>query len=151
MGQNNSANNQHGYALTPLAEPIFTIPSARIPLRNKNLGRFEAALIERMDPVLARYPSAYGFDFASQPGLARRLKNELTLRVPVPLRGPLRQIQQRYLSREEWPFYLRGDYFERIFGDRPLEMSRYIDVEGIRNVGLLKRVLAIELLLTDRF
>jgi asparagine synthase (glutamine-hydrolysing) len=151
MGQNNSANAQNGYALTPLAEPEFTVPSARIPIGRKNLGRFEAAIIQRLDPVLARYPSAYGFDFASEPGPKARLRNWLTLQVPVALRGPIRQAQQRYLSRRELPFYLRGEYRRRLVGDGPLEVSRYIDVDRIRNPDLLRRVLAIEILLTDRF
>lgn len=151
MGQNNSANSQHSYALTPLAEPIFTIPSASIPIPDKNLGQFEAAVIKQIDPALSRYPSAHGFDFSGPPGPIPRLKNWMTLHVPIGLRGPIRQVRQRYLSRSKWPFYLQGEYYERIFGKGPLEVSRYIDVEGIRNVGLLKRVMALELLLTDRF
>jgi asparagine synthase (glutamine-hydrolysing) len=85
-GRNTSVNNAFGNALTPFIEGPLVDAAAAVPIRFKNHGRFEAALINAVSPALARYPSSYGHDFAGPVPLKRRLKDQLTLRRPPFLR-----------------------------------------------------------------
>jgi asparagine synthase (glutamine-hydrolysing) len=66
MGRNNSVNNKIGFALTPFITQSLIERALRLPLRQKNTGRFEARLIREINPRLAAYPSAYGHSFAER-------------------------------------------------------------------------------------
>ncbi|MFC1835580.1 hypothetical protein ACFL2Q_12715 [Thermodesulfobacteriota bacterium] len=151
MGQNNSCNNVLSYALTPLAEPVFSIPSSSIPLRYKNLGLLEAAMIRRIDERLASHKSIYGGDFLHPVPFKYKLKEFTLIRFPIALRPPVIRFAEGWMARTPIPFYLSEEYVGEILDWNSLEISRYMDVEKLRNHGMLNRALTAELVITDRF
>lgn len=86
MGRNNSLAGRYGAFLTPLVHPRLVPLAASLPLRWKNFGRLEAAVLASLSPRVAAGPSAYGFDFSSGPTTAYRLKVSTTLYRPVAVR-----------------------------------------------------------------
>jgi asparagine synthetase B (glutamine-hydrolysing) len=67
LARNNSVANRVGYYWTILLEPELIRQSLNYPLAWKDYGRLEARVIAILQPKLAAYKSAYGFDFASGP------------------------------------------------------------------------------------
>ena len=81
-GRNGSVNSRFGHSLTPFLEADLIARALRIPLRRKNHGRFESALIRASDASLAAYPSAYGHDFSGAPSVRRHVRDYLTIARP---------------------------------------------------------------------
>jgi asparagine synthase (glutamine-hydrolysing) len=154
MGPNNSSNNVLSPAMTPFAEPSLTMPSSELPHSVKRNGVFQAGLIRRLDPRLARYPSAYGFNFYDprrSPGwraavdrLRRGASLAPWLRARIPARRP-----PRVPTHRRMPFYLRRDYIDRVVGRRALRIADYMRVERIRDPDALNRALTVELVLGE--
>jgi asparagine synthase (glutamine-hydrolysing) len=130
------------------------MPSSELPHSVKRNGVFQAGLIRRLDPRLARYPSAYGFNFCDP-------------RAPQGWRAAVDRLR-RGASRAPWrrgrspapapppapthqgmPFYLRRDYIDRVVGRRALRIADYVHVERIRDPDALSRALTVEFVLGD--
>lgn len=94
MGQNNSLAVRSGPFQTPLVTPRLVSFAAAVPMATKEFGRLEAAVIRRLDPEVARGPSAYGFDFSEGPGWRHRFNSRLTLHRPIPLRHQSVRVQK---------------------------------------------------------
>lgn len=148
MGPNNSNNNALSFAMTPFSEPVLTIPSSTLPHSVKHNGAFEAALIRRLDPNLARYPSVYGFNFYDPipRGIAPGGRRGVLGRFPrfARLWG-----RRRTETAHALPFYLRQEYVEEVVDSRALRVSEYVHVDRIRDVDMLNRALTVELVLAD--
>ncbi len=142
-GANTAINNQWGPSVLPFMEPRFVFPSYGIPIRFKEQGRFNAALIRSLDPALARYPSAYGWHFGGSPPLAARLRTRIQQQVPIAWR--LSRRRQRYLGRS-MPYYLSAPYLEELFGGRELAIREYLDPDRIHDPNKRARALTAELL-----
>ncbi|MBN2434250.1 MAG: hypothetical protein JXK07_03170 [Spirochaetes bacterium] len=152
MGPNNSSNNLISYAITPYAEPIFTIPSYNIPLPYKESGKFEAKLIKIINPKIAKYSSGYGFNFFDPIPFFAKLNNFLNVYRPIFLRPHIRDANQRISKKRiSIPFYLKDRYIRSVFDTKVLEVRRYVHIDRIPNYEILNRALTVELLLTDRF
>ena len=131
-GRNTSVNNRFGWALTPFVERRTVASAVDVPIAFKNHGRFEAALINAFSPSLARYPSAYGHDFAGDVPLKRRIKDQLTLLRPPLLRRYAFRIKARMqppAQDDAGPVMAGADRpvipaDARIFPDRPRARSR---------------------------
>lgn len=141
---NTAINNQWGPALLPFMEPRFVFQSYQIPIREKELGRFNSALIRSLDPALARYPSAYGHDFAGPMPLKLRLRTLVQQQVPVSWR--LSRRRGRYRGRTQ-PYYLGASYCEALFGKRPLAIREFLDPDRIHDPIKRARALTVELLI----
>jgi asparagine synthase (glutamine-hydrolysing) len=143
MGRNNSLNNRLGYAVTPFIEPALVAAAAKIPLRYKNHGRFEAALIAAADPALARYPSVYGPDFASPPSWRQRLKDWATYARPT----WLRRYSFRYKTRARpRPALLSAPYLEQAVDPALPRMRRFFRPERMHGNEQFARVCTLEYL-----
>jgi len=145
MGKNNSINNRLGYALTPFIDYPVVQKSVRIPLTFKNSGRFEAAMIRRVSPALAAYPSDYGFDFVQGAGVKQRLKDRMTLARPPMLRRYLYRIKSRRRA-DSRPYWLSTDYVEQVMDRKFPYMSRYFALERNRDMERLNRIYTLEYL-----
>lgn len=75
--RNNSLAARSGHFLTPLLDPQIVKASARLPMHWKDYGKFEAKLIARLNPSLARFPLAYSFSPEQGPPAGYRLKTWL--------------------------------------------------------------------------
>lgn len=83
----NSIAARCGHFLTPLVDPEMVRLSQALPLHWKDFGRFEAALLARLDPALAAIPLSYGFAPANGPSWPYRAKMWLQHRRPPWLRA----------------------------------------------------------------
>ncbi len=150
MGFNTSIQNLRSYALIPLAEPVFAYSSFSIPFKQKELGGFEAALIRRLNPKLAAYDSAYGYNFSSKPTGVTAVKNSLMLNLPVSAQRFLRKF--RYAcSRLNMPYYLQQDYIDSVVPADDALLNEYFILDNIRNPLMLSRIQTVNLVLSDPF
>lgn len=85
--RNGSLAARCGHFLAPLADPEMVRLSQALPLRWKDYGRFEAALLARLDPVLGSIPLSYGFTPADGPAWPYRVRMWLQHRRPPALRA----------------------------------------------------------------
>jgi asparagine synthase (glutamine-hydrolysing) len=142
-GRGTSVNNQFGSALTPFIEHAIVVGAAPVPIRFKNHGRFEAALIEALSPSLARYPSCYGHDFAGEVPLKRRFKDQLTLRRPPFLRRYAFRLKARLLPTTGGQDASR---YRDVFDPSLPALSRYFRVEKVDDAGQFARLCTLEYL-----
>jgi len=142
-GRNTSVNNRFGWALTPFVERPTVASAIDVPIAFKNHGRFEAALIQAFSPSLARYPSAYGHDFAGGLPLKRRLKDQLTL-----LRPPLlRRYAFRIKARTQPPAKDGADRSWQAVIDPSFPLMRqFFRIDRVRERGQFLRICTLEFL-----
>jgi hypothetical protein len=143
-GRNTSVNNRFGWALTPFVERTTVASAIDVPIVVKNHGRFEAALINAFSPSLARYPSAYGHDFASDVPFKRRIKDQLTL-----LRPPLlRRYAFRIKARMQPPARDDADRSWQVVVDPSFPVMReFFRIDQVRDRGQFLRICTLEYLL----
>jgi hypothetical protein len=153
MGINDSINNQFAYSLTPYTDIRFIIDSFDIPIKYKNIGIFEAAIIKSIDPVLAKYPSEYGFNFFDPLKSSTKIKYFFEINLPIFLRPFIRKhfLNRGTIDKNKFPFYFKKNYLNKIFLFDHLTISKYFNIDKIDDPEILSRALTAELLLTDRF
>ncbi len=150
MGYNTSIQNVRSYALIPLTEPVFAYPSFSIPFKQKENGVFEAALIRRLNPKLAAYDSAYGYNFSSNPSTMVAFKNSLMQNLPVSAQRSLRKLRYS-CSSLNMPYYLQHDYIDSVGPIDGLLTDEYFNLESIRDPLMVSRLQTINLVLSDPF
>ena len=119
FGREISLVARHGAYLMPFLEPGVVAAALRIPLADKNLGRFESALLADIDPKLASYPSAYGHRFTEEPTTGQRW-SEWSTRARAP-----------WLRRQSYALRRRfGEAMDDSHGGllSPLYLGRAIDL-----------------------
>jgi hypothetical protein len=143
MGRNNATAARIGAFMTPLVTPGLVRLAASLPLRWKDFGRLESALIHALSPRVAAGPSAYGFSFADGPGRAYRWKTRLTMARPLWLRSRSMDVQ-RLLGRArataapaEW---------REALGDEP--QTHGLDPRALNHIDQVNRQLTLHALLS---
>jgi asparagine synthase (glutamine-hydrolysing) len=116
--------------------------TAEIPIRFKNHGLFEARLIARLDPSIARYPSAYGYRFSDSPPLRHRARNWLTLFRPPWLRRYSYRL--RFSRQRPLPDYLARVYLDQLMDSSMPYMRRYFHPERLHDADAFNRVATME-------
>ncbi|CAK0772530.1 conserved hypothetical protein [Gammaproteobacteria bacterium] len=144
-GRGASILNQYSNALLPFCDARVFCESFGIPLNYKSAGRFEAALIARIHPSVAAYPSNYGHDFLGGVKISNRLLDEIKIYTPISLRPSLRRLISRRASF--LPYFFDKNYIDLIFGNKEFHMMEYVDIYDIKDAEMLSRVLSIEYLL----
>lgn len=148
FGREISLVGRHGAYFMPFLEPSLTAHGLQIPLRLKNNGRFEAALIAELDPALANHPNSYGYRFSEPPTANARWKEFSTRIRPVALRRRTYAIRRRLGA-------VRHDHFGGLLGDewlgRVLDldfpfMRRFFKVENVADPALYRRIATLEYL-----
>lgn len=147
MGVNNQVNNMFASTLTPYAEPAFAEQSYDLPIRYKNNGVFQAAIITAVDPRLASYTSSYGYNFTEPLPAKQRAAGFAKRNVPVWLRPQLRKRYRQFASSK--PYWLSDEYVGTILDLKQMTVAGHISIDGIRNMDMLSRVYSVELLLHD--
>jgi len=113
----------------PFCEHAVAREAANIPVRWRTHGMFQSRMLERLDPRLAAYPSAYGHSFVEPPTWRHRLSDGVSLYRPAWLRRYSFRMK-RALSRRPDP---RSGYFAPAFLGRTIDlafpvMSRFFDM-----------------------
>lgn len=140
-----SNHNQLAYFLLPFTEPRFIFQSFDIPFKYKNHGRFQSALIEMIDPRIARYNSIYRKTFINPPPLTTTMWEKLQQNIPIRLRPIIKfHIKQRSL-----PYYLGNEYITQIFDTDRMFVQEYVDIQKIRNPAIMARALSVEMIFNE--
>ena len=136
-------SNRFGPALTPFFETGIVRAALAVPLRHKRFGRFEAAMIERLNPDLAAHPSGYGHPFCGSIPLKRRLKEWSSVARPPELRRYAYRLKSRW-ERPDPPYYLSARYLEPILGRDFPYMSNFFRTAVLVDPPQKKRLCTLE-------
>jgi asparagine synthase (glutamine-hydrolysing) len=146
MGRNNSVNNRFGYALTPLVDLTLSLLATSIPISLKNAGRFASALLNDIDENLAKYSSAYGFDFHRSAPISKQVSTHLNNHRPIWLRKKsfaIKRLIRRNFSADSWIDSL--ELRELLDTDRPWTRKYFLH-DQFRDEGQLQRLWTVEYL-----
>jgi asparagine synthase (glutamine-hydrolysing) len=149
FGREISLEARYGPYLMPFLDHRVVAEAMTLPMALKNAGRFEAMLLEAIDPILARYPSAYGHDFATPPGAKHRFSEWSTRIRPAWLRRHSYALRRKLRPiADEHGGLLGDDYLRRVVDLEYPAMRRYFNVDRIGDSGLMRRIACLEYLAT---
>lgn len=144
-GREISLEGRYGAYLMPFLDRDVVAEAMTLPIGLKNAGRFEARLLESIDPELARMPSAYGHDFAAPPDFRHRFEEWATRVRPVWLRQRSYAIRRRLgPMADEHGGLLDEDYLGRVVDLDFPAMRRFFRIGTIRDSGLMRRIANLE-------
>ncbi len=147
FGREISNEARFGAYLMPFLDHRVAAEAMTLPLHLKNAGRFEAALIDAIDPALARQPSAYGHSFAEPPNRAHRWSEFNTRIRPAWLRQKSYAIRRRMGPLvDEHGGLLTPEWLGRVIDLDFPAMRRFFRPEEIGDSSLLRRVANLEYL-----
>jgi|GEM_PF-342010 len=135
---------QGGYFM-PFFDRAVVEQALTLPMAQKNLGRFEAALLTRLDPKLARHASAYGHSFDAEPTRGH-VMSELSTRLrPVWMRQHSYALRRRLgPMADEHGGLLTPIYLGRVLDLHFPHMRRFFRVRSIADSGLYRRLATLE-------
>jgi hypothetical protein len=147
FGREISLEARCGAYLMPFLDQQLVVEAMTLPLGLKNAGRFEAMLLNAIDPALARLPSAYGHDFAGPPSLGHRFGEWSTRIRPVALRQRSYALRRRMGPvADEHGGLLSGDFMGRVVDLDYPAMRRFFRPERITDSGMMRRIANLEYL-----
>lgn len=141
-GRDATLNLRFGRMFFPFMQAQLIDGTAEIPIHLKNHGVFETRLIERLDPLVARYPSGYGYRFCDPPPLRHCAKSWLTLYRPPWLRRY--SYRFRFAKPRPRPAYLGPDYLGQLMDPSMPFMRRYFHPQHLHDVDAFNRVATME-------
>jgi len=147
FGREISLEARYGAYLMPFLDHGLVAEAMRLPLALKNAGRFEAMLLNAIDPELARRPSAYGHDFAGPPS-RRHLFDEWATRLrPVALRRRSYPLRRRLGPvADEHGGLLTPEHMGRVVDLDYPAMRRFFRTDRITDSGMMRRIANLEYL-----
>lgn len=133
--------------LMPFLDHQVVAEAMTLPLAVKHAGRFEAALLNAVDPELARQPSAYGHDFAGPPSFRHRFGEWQSRIRPVWLRRRAYALRRRLGAvGDEHGGLLTPDYMNHVIDPEFPIMRRFFAVDHIVDRSVWRRVANLEYL-----
>lgn len=147
FGREISIEGRHGAYLMPFLDHQVVAEAMALPISLKHAGRFEATLLNAIDPDLARQPSAYGHDFAGPPSVKHRF-SEFTTRIrPAWVRQKSYAVQRRLRPvADEHGGLLTPDYMGRVVDLEYPAMRKFFQTERITDSGMMRRIACLEYL-----
>jgi len=145
-GRTNTVNSQYGFTALPYLQPRITAFAARIPIRWKNHGAFEAELIRTADPRLASYPSTRQHSLAAPPTMKARIGDFTTLLRPTWLRRFSYRAKRPWMKLETGP-YLARPYVEAALPEGVEAMRAYFELDRVSDADHMARILTLEYLI----
>ena len=147
MGRNNSLNNRFGPALTPLVDRYSARLTSQLPVKWKNHGLLEAAMIRSVSPQLAALPSEHGYAFDRPPPWKHRTADWLTRCRPAAIRKRSFWLKQRLRSAEPAAAALAEIHAE--YPDTVERMREFVHFGHIRDTGQIRRAASLGFLFQD--
>ncbi|MEG3088890.1 hypothetical protein [Sphingomonas sp. PB4P5] len=145
FGREISLEGRVGAYAMPFIDHRMVAAALTLPMPLKRAGRFEAMLLNAIDPALAAEPSAYGHDFTGSPGRRHRLEEWSTRARPIWLREKSYAIQRRLKPMsDEHGGLLSSDYMGRVIDLDFPAMRRFFRIDRIGDSGLWRRIAALE-------
>ncbi len=147
FGREISLVGRQGAYFMPFFDHEIVEKALQLPLAWKNAGRFEAALLNHIDPVLAGHPSDYGYSFDQPPTLSHRM-NELGTRVRPPWLRQRSYAVRRRLGpiRDEHGGLLTPAFLGRVLDLHFPHMQQFFRIKAITDSGLYRRIATLEYL-----
>lgn len=147
FGKEISIEGRHGAYLMPFLDHNLVAEATRLPLAEKNAGRFEAALLAAIDPHLAAKPSAYGHAFDGPPSRRHRFDEWSTRVRPAWVRRASYPLRRRMgPMADEHGGLFAPEYMGRVIDLEYPAMRRFFHPERITDSSVLRRVSALEYL-----
>jgi hypothetical protein len=147
FGREISLEARLGAYFMPFLDHRIVAEALTLPMPMKQAGRFEGALLNAIDPALARHPSTYGHDFTAGPNRAHRFAEWTTRIRPAWLRQQSYAIQRRRGAMgDEHGGLLDADYMGRVIDLEFPAMRRFFDVGAIADSAVWRRVACLEYL-----
>lgn len=115
--RNTSQAARSGHFLTPLVDPELVRFTHELPLRWKDYGKFEAALIGQLDASLSKVPLTYGFRPNEGPSLSYRVKMWAQHRRPPMLRANSMRIRTFFKRTYSTDRYSSDNHCETALAD----------------------------------
>ncbi len=144
-GKEISLEGRYAGYLMPFLDHKVVEAGLRVPMHLKDAGRFQAMLLNAIDPPLARLPSGYGHHFAGPPSLKHRFSEWSTRVRPAWLRQKSYAFHRRLHSmKDEHGGLLSPDYMARVIDLEYPAMRRFFRPERIRDSGMLRRIGCLE-------
>jgi asparagine synthase (glutamine-hydrolysing) len=143
-GRIDTINGQFGYTGLPFLSVRISDLAARIPIRWKHHGSFEAELIRTVDKRLAAYGSTHGHNFAESPPWRSRVSDFGTYLRPTSLRRLSYRVQNRLPRRLPWTGYLEPSYVEAALPGGRDALREFFHLERLNDPQQLARVLSLE-------
>lgn len=147
FGREISLEARCGAYLMPFLDHHVVAEATKLPLREKNAGRFESQLLASIDPVLAGRESAYGHDFLQPPDRRHRFEEWSTRIRPIRLRQRTYALRRRLgPMADEHGGLIGRDYIGRVVDLEFPAMRRYFHVDRITDSSLFRRIANLEYL-----
>lgn len=147
FGREISLESRLGAYFMPFLDHRIVAEALKLPMPLKQAGRFEGALLNSIDPALARHPSTYGHNFAQPPNRAHRLAEWTTRIRPTWLRQQSYALQRRRGAMgDEHGGLLSRDYMGRVIDLEFPAMRRFFRVDAITDSSVWRRVACLEYL-----
>lgn len=147
FGKEISVEGRYGPYLMPFLDHRVAAAGTALPMDLKNAGRFEAMLLNAIDPELARQPSAYGHDFAAPPSFKHRFGEWSTRIRPTWVRQRSYAVRRRLRPvADEHGGLLSPEYVGRVVDLEYPVMRRFFRTEAITDSGLMRRISCLEYL-----
>lgn len=147
FGREISLESRCGAYAMPFLNHHVVAEAMTLPMKLKSAGRFEAALLNTIDPVLAAQPSAYGHDFTGSPSRKHRFKDWSSRVRPVWFRENSYALQRRLRPMSDGHGgLLSSDYMGRVIDLEFPAMRHFFQIEQITDSALWRRVAALEYL-----
>ena len=148
FGREISLVGRHGAYLMPFLSRTVVEEALRIPMPLKRAGRFEAMLLNHIDPSLARHMSAYGHSFAEPPSARHEREEWRTVIRPPWIRQKSYGVR-RWMKRtsDEHGGLLSPIFLGRVIDLHFPAMSRFFRIDRVaEDAGLYRRVATLEYL-----
>lgn len=149
----NTINNYFCSALYPFMSARVVLQSFSIPHKMKRYGEYERLLIKKLNPSLASYQSAYGYNFERGPGLKEKIMDRtysiLSPKVKTTIKS-MTTLSKKSLFRgkRNLNLYMGESYRGRLMDINPVNMREYFtNLDKITNTKILERVFNFEYLL----
>jgi hypothetical protein len=143
-GRDIHINANFGKCFFPFMHECLSEGTERIPLKFKDQGRFQASLIQSINPVLASYQSDYGFTFDQAKPFSYQAKYAISVHKPSLLR---RYSQTLKGLRQFDPYQLKAALTH---DNSPVEsldiMSAFVNVDRLTDPMLIQRAITLEYL-----
>ncbi|WP_093665738.1 hypothetical protein [Sphingomonas gellani] len=140
-----NGETRHGPYSLNFVQPDIVSEAMRLPVACKREGRFQAMLIQAIDPALARHKSEYGHAFDEAPKLRWRFDEANSRSRPLWLRERAYALKRlRGPMSDEHGGLLTPEYMGRVIDMEFPIMSRFFNVAHIRDAGLWRRVACLE-------
>lgn len=150
FGREISLEGRYSPYLMPFLDHQVVAQAMTIPLALKHAGRFEAALLNAIDPQLAAQPSAYGHDFTAGPDRRHRFTEWSTRIRPVWVRQHTYTLRRRLGPMgDEHGGLLSPEYMHRVIDPEFPSMRRFFRMDQVTDSGLWRRIANLEYLAAE--